>query len=212
MRVLTIALMLLPAMASAEMEFSFYTGAQSAPHGRIHGTGGSVDGDDYLIGWEGRSMEMPPYYGVRATWWQSQTLGFGVDFNHAKVYADDESLAESGYDTLEFTDGLNIVTINAYRRFPGLGWPVTPYLGAGAGLAIPHVEVAKGGVETIEYAVTGPAVTLIAGASYPVSDRMSVFGEYKGTYSMNEADLSDGGTLKTDIVTNALNVGVSFSF
>ena len=41
---------------------------------------------------------------------------------------------------------------------------------------------------------------------------VGVFGEYKGTYSVNEADLTNGGTLKSDIVTNAINVGVSFSF
>jgi lipid A oxidase len=39
-----------------------------------------------------------------------------------------------------------------------------------------------------------------------------VFGEYKGTYSSNEAELSGGGSLETDIVTNAFNVGVSFRF
>ena len=41
---------------------------------------------------------------------------------------------------------------------------------------------------------------------------MSLFGEYKFTYSQSEADFNGGGTLNTDIITNALNVGVSFSF
>lgn len=203
---------LLPLSAAAEMELSFYSGLQSAPHSRIKGEGGVVDGDDYLIGWEGKPLEVPPYYGLRATWWHSETLGFGLDLNHAKVYASDEDRTAAGYERLEFTDGLNIVTLNAYRKFPGFGWPVTPYVGAGAGVAIPHVDVTKGGKKTFEYQVTGPAVTLIAGASYPLTDRMSVFGEYKGTYSQNKADLEGGGTLSADIVTNALNLGVSFQF
>lgn len=203
---------LLPLTAAAEMELSFYSGYQSAPHSRIHGEGGVVDGDDYLIGWEGKPFEMPPYYGLRATWWQSETLGFGIDVNHAKVYASDEDRTAAGYDRLEFTDGLNIVTLNAYRKFPNLGWPITPYVGAGAGVAIPHVDITKNGKKTFGYQVTGPAVTLIAGASYPLGERMSVFGEYKGTYSQNEADIEGGGTLSTDVVTNALNVGVSFQF
>ena len=57
-----------------------------------------------------------------------------------------------------------------------------------------------------------PAATLIAGVEYPINDTWSVFGEYKGTYSRNEAELDSGGTLETNIVTNALNVGVSFNF
>jgi len=60
--------------------------------------------------------------------------------------------------------------------------------------------------------LTGPAATLIAGASLPINDQWSVFGEYNGTYSTNTAELDSGGTLETDIATNALNVGVSFNF
>ncbi|MEO1705708.1 MAG: lipid A oxidase, partial [Pseudomonadota bacterium] len=30
--------------------------------------------------------------------------------------------------------------------------------------------------------------------------------------SQNEADLTGGGTLESDIITNALNFGVSYSF
>ena len=69
-----------------------------------------------------------------------------------------------------------------------------------------------GGSETFGYQVTGPAATWIAGASLPINDRWSVFGEYKGTFSMNTAELETGGTLKNDVVTNAVNLGLSFSF
>ena len=51
-----------------------------------------------------------------------------------------------------------------------------------------------------------------AGASYDLNDQWAVFGEYQGTYSMNQIDLDSGGSLETDIITNALNLGVSFSF
>ena len=61
-------------------------------------------------------------------------------------------------------------------------------------------------------AIMTEKVALMAGASYEVTDSVSVFGEYKGTYSQNEADLVGGGTLESDIVTNALNLGVSFNF
>lgn len=198
--------------AQAQGQVSLYGGFQTAPHARVTGDGGVVDGDSFVVGWEGRSFAAPPYYGIRATWWPTERLGYGVDLNHAKVYASDDDRAAQGYDRLEFTDGLNILTVNAYRRFDPMWGDLRPYVGGGAGVAVPHVDVTKNGVRTFGYQITGPAVTLIAGAEYPLTERWSLFGEYKGTYSMNEADLDDGGKLSVDIVTNALNVGVSFDF
>ena len=142
----------------------------------------------------------------------SANFGFGPDFTHAKVYASDDDLVTNGYDTLEMTDGINILTMNAWYRWPSAWGEVTPYVGAGLGVAVPHVEVTKNGSETFGYQLTGPAATVIAGASYPVNDRWSVFGEWKSTYSQNEAELDSGGTLETDIVTNAINLGVSLDF
>lgn len=199
--------------AQAEFELSAYGGWQTAPHGEVSVRGDDVVPDaDFTAGWDGRSFEAPPYWGLRATWWQSETLGFGLDVNHAKVYADDATLAEAGYDHFEMSDGLNIITLNAYRRWNnGLG-DFTPYVGGGVGFAMPHFELIVPGSRTWGYQVTGPAVTWIAGASYPISEQWSAFGEYKGTYSMNTADLETGGTVETNVVTNALNLGVSFNF
>ncbi|MDF0599385.1 outer membrane beta-barrel protein [Psychromarinibacter sp. C21-152] len=207
----------LAAPAAAETELSFYTGIQGAPHSGVSGNDpGGVGAFDFTAGWEGRSFEMPPYYGVRATWWTNfnPQLGFGLDFSHNKVYADDATLAANGFDRLEFTDGLNTVTANVWWRWPDawMNGRVTPYIGAGAGLAIPHVDVATSGGTTFEYQVTGGAVQAVAGVKYELNENWGIFGEYKGTYSQNSADLSNGGTLDTNIVTNAINVGVSFSF
>ncbi len=197
----------------AEDQISIYGGYQTAPHSGVSGNDpGGVGSFDFTAGWEGRSFEMPPYWGLRWTRWRSRTFGWGLDINHTKVYADDDTLADSGFSHFEFSDGLNILTLNAWRRFPDTGMRVTPYVGAGVGLSIPHVEVTTPGGRVFEYQVTGPAVQWVAGASYSINDRWSVFGEYKGTYSLNEADLGSGGTLETDIVTNALNFGVSFGF
>lgn len=202
--------------AAAEVELSLYSGWQTSPHSRVYGeypgTGAEIDA---LIGWEGRSFEMPPYYGVRGTWWKSETLGFGLEFTHTKVYAPDDEKAAIGFSDLEFTDGLNIVTVNAYRRWPGL-WAqgsLTPYVGGGVGVAVPHVDVdTTTGTETYEFQLTGPAARLTAGASYDINDRWAVFGEYQFTYSSNDVDLPDGGSLETDIKTNALNVGLTLKF
>ncbi len=212
-RLAALAIVCLPVPALAEVELSFYGGLQSAPHSDVSISGDSViPDDDFTAGWEGRSFDAPPYYGLRATWWRSSDLGFGVEVNHTKVYADDETLAESGLEHFEFSDGLNIITFNMFRRWEDAFGGFTPYLGGGVGVAVPHVEVTVPGSKTFEYQLSGPAVALMAGASYPITDRWSVFGEYKGTYSMNSADLETGGSLESDIITNAVNFGVSFDF
>ncbi|WP_353473112.1 outer membrane beta-barrel protein [Salipiger sp. H15] len=203
------------AASAQDFEASVYTGWQTAPHSRITGKyPGSGDSFDELIGWEGKSFEMPPYWGLRGTWWRSDTFGVALEFTHAKVYANEDDRDDAGFETLEFTDGINILTVNAMRRWPEQWGKLTPFAGAGLGIAVPHVEVATtGGTDdTFEYQYTGPAMRLLAGVSYPINDKWSVYGEYQFTYSWNEADLDEGGTLETDIKTNALNVGVSMKF
>lgn len=198
---------LLAAMsARAEVEISAYGGFQTAPHSTISD---SVLGD-VTVGWEGKSLEAPPYWGLRATWWRDDRFGYGVEFNHAKVYADDP--AAYGYEVLELTDGINFLTANVWRRWQrDSRW--TPYVGAGLGVAVPHVEVQPvGGTLTYGYQLTGPAVQLVAGAAWEINPAWSVFGEYKGTWSSHEMDLDPGGTLTTDIITNAINLGVSFRY
>ena len=192
--------------AQAEVELSFYSGTQSAPHSIIND---SVLGEG-RVKWLGKSFEAPIYAGLRATWWKSETWGFGVEVNHAKVYS--ENKAALGYDVLEFTDGLNLITANVFRRFPNAG-RFTPYVGGGLGIAVPHVEIQRAGESrTFEYQLTGPAAILVFGTSYELTDKWSLFAEYKGSYSQNTAKVDAGGTLKTNIVTNALNFGVSYSF
>ncbi len=208
---LSVCLLAAPTFAFAEVELSFYGGIQSAPSSDISIRDPEIGAADFSIDWEGRSFDAPVYYGIRATRWQSPTFGFGIDFAHNKVYPTAESLP-GDYDVLEFTDGLNTLTVNAYRRWNQVIGGLTPYVGGGIGVALPHVEVTNGASETFGYQLTGPAATWIAGATMPINDKWSVFGEYKGTFSSNTADLDSGGKLETDIVTNAVNVGVSFNF
>ncbi len=200
--------------AAAEMEISAYTGYQTAPHSRVKGdypgTGAAYNA---LIGWDGKSFAMPPYYGLRGTWWTSENLGFALEFTHTKVYAPAAERNAIGFDRLEFTDGHNIITANAMYRWPNKWGAATPYAGAGLGIALPHVDVtSSNGYRTFGYQMTGMAGKVMAGVSYELSDRYSIFGEYQFTYSSNEADLEGGGSLNTDIITNAINVGLSLKF
>ncbi|APZ51910.1 outer membrane beta-barrel protein [Salipiger abyssi] len=210
----TVATLAASQVAAQDFEISVYTGWQTAPHSRVSGEYPGTGADyDALIGWDGKSFEMPPYYGIRGTWWRTETFGLAVEMTHSKVYAPDDERKDLGFDRMEFTDGHNILTVNAMKRWPDQWGSATPYVGAGLGIAVPHVDVkTTAGDKTYGYQLTGPAAKLLAGISYPVSDRFSVFGEYQFTYSSNEADLDGGGSLETDIKTNALNFGISMKF
>ncbi len=217
MRQLILSIALLAGMAApaaAEVELSFYTGWQTLPHSRLSGQlpngGGSYD---ELVGWDGKSFQMPPYYGARATWWRSETLGFGLEYTHTKAYAPDSTKNALGFSRLEFSDGHNVLTANVLRRWPERWGDLTPYVGGGLGIAFPHVDAThNSGSRTYGFQVTGPAMRLLAGVSYPINDRFSMFGEYQFTYSSNEGEFDGGGTFNTDIKTNALNIGISLNF
>lgn len=202
----------------AENQFSAYTGYQTAPHSIVTGSDPSGIGDfDFRAGWDGKSFEAPVHYGFRATHWFDDNWGVSLDFNHTKVYADDETLGAggtSGFEQLEFTDGLNNLTLNAEYRWDYNGRSWRPFVGGGLGVAVPRVEVQTqaGSPETDEYQLAGPSMMLHGGVEYQLNDTWSVFGEYKFTYSMLDVDLNGGGSLQTDIVTNAINIGLTHSF
>ncbi len=199
-------------VVSAQAEISIYGGSQYVSSSKITGNDPSgVGAFDYTGGWDNASLALPSQYGVRVTWWQTRATGWGLDFNHSPIRADDSTLAANGLNALEFSGGLNLLTLNAYRRWLDTG-VLTPYIGAGVGVVVPRVEYQSSGVRTSNVQFTGPAVQWVAGASYPVSDRVSVFGEYKGSYSVNNADLLGGGSLQTNILNSSVNVGVSLGF
>lgn len=213
---LALATALAPISARAEMELSLYTGWQTLPHSRISGDlPGGLGPYNELVGWEGRSFEMPPYYGARATWWRNGGVwGYGLEYTHTKAYMPDSVEQKLGFSRFELSDGHNVATLNVMRRFPEQWGNITPYVGGGLGLAFPHVDAdhPAGNSDTYGFQVTGPAMRLTAGASFPINDRFSVFGEYQFTYSTNEGELDNGGSFNTDIKTNAINVGISLNF
>ncbi|WP_226553976.1 MULTISPECIES: outer membrane protein [Celeribacter] len=207
-----VALLATPLAANAgDFSLSLYGGYQTAPHSSVKGNDG-VDDFDFTTGWDGKSFDTPPYYGVRGTWWVRDNFGWIADFSHSKVYADKGDMADNGFSTLEFTDGLNNLTVGPIWRWPGLWNNFTPYASVSAGIIIPHVEVATANTDTLEYQIAGPTVALVLGASYELNERWDLFTEYKGTYSQLDVDLDGGGNLESDIITNALNFGVTYKF
>jgi lipid A oxidase len=188
------------------------------------------------VAWDDQSFESPLYWGIRLTWWsKAATAGWGValDFTHTKALADPgQSVQVSGtrggtpvsgkerlgntFGTLEFTHGLNTLHANAmYRwsswRTAALG-EVRPYVGAGLGVALPHVEVSAGGQSVDEYQITGAAYQGLAGLDVKTFERASLFVEYKLSRAEIRADLPGGGSVQLKPWTQHAVFGLSYHF
>jgi lipid A oxidase len=185
----------------------------------------------YDVPWDGKSFISPPYWGARGIYWfdSSPSWGVMVDYNHAKIYSDlgatvkvsgtrdgvplnGKDRVDNTFDILEFTDGLNEIYLGGTYRWQHERW--TPYAGFGVGLSFPHVEIRRTGstVKTFEYQITGVAVEGLVGLEYRITPRVSAFGDYKLSFSSNDADVKGGGTLETDVWTNHFIFGLSYRF
>jgi lipid A oxidase len=172
------------------------------------------------LGWDGDSFEMPPYWGLRGTYWLNKGPGWGIalDYAHTKAVADLNFKTDPDFTHLEFTDGNNLLMVDLLYRFsPVMNGTLVPYVGAGAGVTIPHVEVTfahdnVGDPRTFEYQCCGPAAQILAGLEYKLNDSWSLFTEARLSYSHIDADLADGGSLKTDLWSPQIAVGLSYRF
>ena len=67
--------------AQAEATFSLYGGHNSSPHSRVeYDLNLGAGPQNVTVGFDGKSFEMPPYYGVRGTWWLESKPQFGVGY------------------------------------------------------------------------------------------------------------------------------------
>lgn len=124
--------------------------------------------------------------------------------------ADNETLNKSRFKTLEFTDGLNVLTLNCLKRYIYSHFNL--YWGLGAGITLPHVEVQTSSTsrKTFEYQFGGYALQTQVGLEKSLSNKWGIFAEYKLNYTVNSVDLLGGGNLKTNIIINAINLGVNY--
>lgn len=185
------------------------------------------------VPWAGEPFEDPPFYGVRGIYWlpAMPRLGAMIDFAHAKSISlrqaeveqtgtlDGEPVPARGkvgdtFTKLEYSHGLNFLTLNAIYRFGGWHQRFLPYIGAGAGLVIPHTEIARTNVArenwTYRYEVTGPGFQGFAGLEMRLfaSRRYALFGEYKAGYAINSTELLEGGTVTNNLWAHQAILGV----
>lgn len=202
--------------ARAEVQIQAYGGLNENFSSDVTVRKGAVD-HSRSVDWDGKSFALPPYWGVRGIYWfdAHPNWGVAVDYMHAKAYGKINFATDPVYSKLEFTDGNNILTANLMYRFGDAGQRFRPYMGAGLGLAIPHVEVglkAFPAQETLEYQVTGLAALALVGLEYQLTPRWSAFIEGKLSYTRIDADLDGGGSLTTDIWSPHLALGLSYRF
>lgn len=184
--------------------------------------GPNVDMTVHDVDWEGRPFQNPIYYGIRVQRWLKQSaVGGMIDFTHSKVYSpmeqktrysgtrDGKPVPTEGkikdqFHKLEFTHGHNMLTANALWRLPLRGAFISPYVGVGVGISLPHSEVQLKGAtgRTYEYQYTGPAAQFLVGIELRMP-RLSYFGEYKLTYASYQVPLwnRDGSWVIQDLWT-----------
>ena len=208
-----------PRLAMANVSFEFYGGYQTSPHSVVEGEYQANLGElgfrpfRITAGWKGKSFSMPPYYGLRFTKWNGQS-GLGLDFTHTKAYADVATLEQTGFERLQFTDGLNNFTLHRQTKIDFRASQFSGYYGYGIGIIIPHVEFQAGSTlpKTYGYQYGGPTLALNTGLKVPLANNRYFFTEYKFTASWLNVNLNGGGSLETRIFTNALNVGMGIDF
>src|SRR5690606_470777 len=78
-----------PNVAQAEVQIQAYGGVNGnfSSDVSLHRPGQPTETRD--VDWDGKSFEMPPYWGVRGIYWLDSKPGWGVavEFTHAKAYA-----------------------------------------------------------------------------------------------------------------------------
>jgi lipid A oxidase len=207
-------LCLLSAPALAEVQVGVYGGLNTNfdSKGKLTGLGAT---DERTFEWEGKSFQMPPYWGAQVTYWLNRESSWGLqlDFTHAKAYANLNPADR--YSHLEFTDGNNLLILNLMYRFsPWMGGKVVPFVGIGGGVAIPHVEVTvkSPASRTFEYQLAGGAAQVLAGLEFKLDESWSIFTEGKLSYSHLNTDLDGGGHFKTYLWSPQFLIGVSYRF
>jgi lipid A oxidase len=237
--VLTLCLGLLSSRgARAEFMVSVYGGVTFHQDGDLQfRQAGGTDLTFHDVSWKSRNFNSPPYYGARLAYFVGERShwGCGVEFFHAKMYLDTArtvqvsgtraGAAVNAQEAISGTiqdfnnsHGLNFLTADLiYRWFfaePGQGFRsrIQPYTGIGAGVLIPHVEVAIGGVGQQGYQITGPGAQGFAGINWELARHCFVFTEYKFSYAHINGEDIPGGTISTELLTHHLVLGLGLRF
>jgi hypothetical protein len=209
--------------AQREFVLAGYGGAPYTHPSDVHfSDGGATDLTARGVVWEGKPFKSPVYYGIRTLGWSSRgTFGAMLDFTHSKTIsqpyqevnfsgmrngqkAPERARIGDTFRHFEFSHGHNTLTFNGMVRLASILPRLAPYIGVGAGVALPHTEVQflDDPSRTYEYQYVGPAAQGLIGLELRAA-RLSLFLEYKFTIAHYTAPLTrrDGGWWPGDFWT-----------
>lgn len=208
------------APAEGEMMFAGYSGVPyTYPSNVTLKKSGLHDFTAQDVAWDGRPFVNPIYYGARIVRFGGSRFGTMLDFTHSKTLARlGEDVTFTGtlnsapapervtlrevFRRLEASHGHNMLTLNGLLRLPSLVARISPYVGLGAGVSLPHSEVQMANAEkrTYEYQVAGAVGQVLFGLELRTA-RVSYFVEYKFTLAPYSMPLSerDGSLLFIDL-------------
>jgi hypothetical protein len=206
--------------AHAEWLVSLYTGTSHtrASHLRVQQTASDSDVTFDSVQWQPKPFEDAPYYGLSFAYFPSDIARWGgsFDYTHYKMYADtarstrvagrwngasvDEFVPiNSRIDALEISHGVNLISLNAERRWSfvqstGIFSRVTSVLGAGLVGYGPHAEGSINGVPSgADYRFAGGGAQIFGTGEYRLAKHVGLFVQTK----------FDAGTLKIDLQPEA---------
>ena len=163
------------------------------------------------VHWRGEPFEDPIYYGARVqNWFEGGRTGTMIDFTHSKALANlSENVEVEGtldgqkktgthelrsiFRKLEFSHGHNMLTLNGLMRLSDLHPRLSPYVGIGGGINLPHTEIHETKskrARTYEYQMTGPTAQALLGLEFRLR-HISIFIEYKCTFASYEAPMTE---------------------
>jgi lipid A oxidase len=223
--------------AHAEFVLSIFSGLSSVENNDLTLHQGGDTLKFHNVSYKSRDFESPFYYGARLSYFlpQHSNWGLGVEFFHTKMYLEtgdtvqvtgsrggvpvnDSERIDNTIHSFSISHGLNIVAADAiYRWF--LGNPghdflgrFQPYVGVGAGAAIPHLESNTTGVLFEEYQLGGPAFLGFTGVNFDIVKHWGIFLEYKFSYALLDDLTIPTGSYEVSPMIHHFIAGVSFKF
>jgi len=203
---------------ATEMAIGFYIGKAFALPGDVSMQRKGNRDIYHAVKWSDDSFKSPIYYSVRIIYWPTTDSrnGLALDFTHAKLYSDlqqevnvthidsdgsrqTQQPLSARFSRLAFSHGYNLLTLNAVHRSPVKNHDAlsdtSAYIGAGVGIAVPHVEIRTANMETDEYLPVGLVYQVMAGVTLGSERHVPVNAEYKFSVGTARATLSDNSRL-----------------
>ena len=223
-----------------KLTFSLYTGNTNTRPSDVYLNQPTTNSSFTIRGlrFDSRYLKEAPYYGIRlGTWFRKRSpLGVSFELRHHKAFGHTDGSRPidgkvqgqtvSGTQRVDkyvtdfrLTDGINTLNLMLNYRFafavsPGFDeGRLQTYFGAGPSYYVTYVHSNIVGVRHPEggYDGEGWGYNLLSGASYGLTNRFSLFGEFAYSSGRRKIlDTGDGGTARLDINSFHATFGITY--